>query len=203
MTTSWYLVGSSGPSSGSSFELLGPSITVGRVADNDIVVDDNMVSRHHARLEMRGDTYILTDLGSANGTWVNGRRTSEPVTLQAKDSIRFGKQSGFIFSARPFLGGDETFVAEDMTPERAPTPPAAPVPPRPAAGGGPVCAACGKPNRPGVRFCGHCGQPMRVTPAPRRTSGLPGWVLAVGCGLAYWSSSWLRRWLRFWLCLPE
>jgi hypothetical protein len=184
VTTSWYLVGSSGPSSGASFELLGPSITVGRVPDNDIVVDDNMVSRHHARLEMRGDTYILTDLGSANGTWVNGRRISEPVTLQANDSIRFGKQSGFIFSARPFLGGDETFVAEDMAPERAPTPSAAPVPPRRAAGGSPVCATCGKPNRPGVRFCGHCGQPMRVTPAPRRTSGLPGWVLAVGCGLA-------------------
>jgi pSer/pThr/pTyr-binding forkhead associated (FHA) protein len=69
--TSWYLVASSGPSSISAFQLVGPSITIGRTSDNDIVLDDNMVSRHHARLELQANTYVLTDLGSANGTWVN------------------------------------------------------------------------------------------------------------------------------------
>jgi Tol biopolymer transport system component len=134
--TSWYLVASSGPSSISAFQLVGPSITIGRTSDNDIVLDDNMVSRHHARLELQANTYVLTDLGSANGTWVNGRRISAPVSLQANDSIRFGKVSVFVFSAQPFLGGDETFVAKDIISERTPTPAAAPARPRSAAKGG-------------------------------------------------------------------
>ena len=136
MKTSWYLVASSGPSSIPAFQLVGPSITIGRTSDNDIVLDDNMVSRHHARLELQANTYVLTDLGSANGTWVNGRRISAPVSLQANDSIRFGKVSVFVFSAQPFLGGDETFMAQDIISERPPTPAAAPVRPRSAAKGG-------------------------------------------------------------------
>jgi hypothetical protein len=171
---SWYLVASSGPKSGSAFQLTGPRVTIGRAADNDMVLDDNMVSRHHARLEVQGDTYILTDLGSANGTWVNGRRISEPVSLQANDSVRFGKRSVFVFSMQPFLGGDETFVAQE------PTPVGAPASPRPVASGGPVCATCGHANRPGMRFCAHCGQPLGVLPAPTRKARLPGWALAVG-----------------------
>jgi TolB protein len=134
--TSWYLVASSSPSPISAFQLVGPSITIGRTSDNDIVLDDNMVSRHHARLDLQADTYVLTDLGSANGTWVNGRRISAPVSLQANDSIRFGKVSVFVFSAQPFLSGDETFMAQDIISERPPTPATAPVQPRSAAKGG-------------------------------------------------------------------
>jgi adenylate cyclase len=83
-----YLVASSGPSSVSAFELVGSSITIGRGADNDIVIDDKMVSRHHARLELQANTYLLMDLGSANGTWVNDRRISTPVPLQASWRFR-------------------------------------------------------------------------------------------------------------------
>ena len=177
---SWHLVASSGPEAGSAFQLMGPGITIGRAADNDIVLDDNMVSRHHARLDMQANTYLLTDLDSANGTWVNDRRMSAPVSLQAGDSVRFGKRSVFVFSPQPSLSGDETFVAQDMAPERAPMPPAAPVRPQPAAKGGPVCAACGHANRPGMRFCSHCGQPLSVPPAPSRAARLPVWFLAIG-----------------------
>jgi pSer/pThr/pTyr-binding forkhead associated (FHA) protein len=53
---SWYLVASSGPNAGSAFELMGSSITIGRAADNDIVLDDTMVSRHHARLDKQVNT---------------------------------------------------------------------------------------------------------------------------------------------------
>jgi hypothetical protein len=188
LKTSWYLVAKSGPSSVSAFELVGPSITIGRGADNDILIDDKMVSRHHARLELQANTYLLTDLGSANGTWVNDRRISAPVPLQVGDSVRFGKVSVFVFSPQPFLSGDETFVAQDMVPERTPTPPApqpppvsaAPVRPQPATKDGPVCAACGHANRPGVRFCENCGQPLSVPPARSRAPGLPVWVLVGG-----------------------
>jgi hypothetical protein len=166
VTTSWYLVVSSGPEAGSGYQLMGPSITIGRAADNDIVLDDNMVSRHHARLKMQGDTYTLTDLGSANGTLVNGRRVSAPVALQANDSVRFGTKSGFVFSAQPILSGDETFVAQGLVPEHAQVPSAAPVPPQPAAGGSLVCAGCGYANRPGVRFCESCGGALAVVQEP-------------------------------------
>ncbi len=152
MAVSWYLVASSG----SGFQLIGPSITIGRAADNDIVIDDNTVSRHHARLDMQASTYILTDLGSANGTWVNGRRLSAPVVLQAGDSIRFGERAVFAFSTQPSLGG---VAAQEA---------------------GQICPACGAPIHPGVRFCGHCGQPLGVPLAPRQAGGLPGWILAVG-----------------------
>jgi hypothetical protein len=98
---SWYLVTSSGPEAGSAFHLMGSSITIGRSAGNDIVVDDPQVSRRHARLDLRADTYILTDLGSANGTWVNGQRIAAPVTLRAGDSITFGKGVDFALSTQP------------------------------------------------------------------------------------------------------
>jgi len=168
---SWYLVASSGPEAGSAFQLMGPSITIGRAADSDIVIDDNMVSRHHARLDMQANAYVLTDLGSTNGTWVNGRRISTPVPLQASDSVRFGERSVFVLSTQPSLGGDETFAAQDMVmPRRAPMPPApkpppvpvAPVWPQPVPMGGPVCVACSYSNRPGVRFCESCGEPLAV-----------------------------------------
>jgi TolB protein len=159
---------------------MGSSITIGRAADNAITIDDNMVSRHHARLELQGNTYVLTDLDSANGTWVNGRRISEPVPLQANDSIRFGNVSVFVFSPQPFLDGDKTFAAQDRIPERAPMAPVALAGPQPAARSGPVCATCGHANRPGMRFCGHCGQPLIVPTAPSQKARLPGWALALG-----------------------
>jgi hypothetical protein len=125
---SWYLVVSSGPSSISAFQLVGPGITIGRMAENDIVLDDNTVAHHHARLDMQADTYVLTDLGSADGTWVNGRRISAPVLLRAGDSVRFGERLVFVFSTQPSLGG--------VVPGRAPMRPEAPFWSQPAAGGG-------------------------------------------------------------------
>jgi pSer/pThr/pTyr-binding forkhead associated (FHA) protein len=64
--------------------------TIGRAEIADIVLDDTKVSRTHARLDCRDHEYILTDLKSANGTWVNGQRVTGEVTLQVGDSIRFG-----------------------------------------------------------------------------------------------------------------
>ena len=52
-------------------------ITIGRASDNDIVLADVRVSRHHARLTREGNHFRLTDLKSSNGTWINGRRIAE------------------------------------------------------------------------------------------------------------------------------
>ena len=64
-------------------------LTVGRATDNDLVLRDERVSRHHARIGGRRGTLVFTDLGSTNGSEVNGTRVSE-VVLGAGDRIRLG-----------------------------------------------------------------------------------------------------------------
>ncbi len=64
-------------------------VTIGRAADNDLVLDDRRVSRHHARLQARRGMLVLTDLDSANGSRVNSVAISE-VALGAGDRIEIG-----------------------------------------------------------------------------------------------------------------
>ena len=51
--------------------------TFGRAPDNDVVLNDGRVSRHHAKLVYQDGRYVLSDLNSVNGTWVGGQRISE------------------------------------------------------------------------------------------------------------------------------
>jgi Protein of unknown function (DUF3662)/Inner membrane component of T3SS, cytoplasmic domain len=67
----------------------GTVVTIGRAADNSLVLDDRRVSRHHARLQGRQGMLILSDLDSANGSRVNGVAISE-VALGAGDRIEIG-----------------------------------------------------------------------------------------------------------------
>jgi adenylate cyclase len=66
--------------------------TIGRSKDNDIVIKDHCISRNHAILQSTetGDFYLI-DLGSRNGTFVNGRRVAIPVTIHSQEQITFGK----------------------------------------------------------------------------------------------------------------
>src|SRR5437879_1397575 len=73
-----------------SHELLDEVITIGRLADNAIQIDDASVSSHHAQLSLVGGDYELKDLNSTNGTYVNDHRVNE-AQLKAGDKIRFGK----------------------------------------------------------------------------------------------------------------
>lgn len=75
--------------SGVTHELVDEAITIGRGADNTIVVNDPSISTHHAQLLLEGDTYRLKDLDSTNGTRVNGKPVTESV-LRVDDRIRFG-----------------------------------------------------------------------------------------------------------------
>lgn len=63
---------------------------MGRDADNDVVLDDPGTSRRHARIEFKEGKYVLTDLGSANGTLVNGQRVVEQA-LDNGDRIKIGQ----------------------------------------------------------------------------------------------------------------
>jgi pSer/pThr/pTyr-binding forkhead associated (FHA) protein len=75
--------------SGATYELVEQVITVGRAPDNTINIDDPSVSGRHAELRAVGKAYQLRDLGSTNGTRVNGSATGE-ITLHPGDRIRFG-----------------------------------------------------------------------------------------------------------------
>lgn len=65
-----------------------PETSIGRWEDNDVVVDDRWVSRYHARVCHKGELYTIEDLGSKNGTIVNGRRIGGPTTLGDGDEIQ-------------------------------------------------------------------------------------------------------------------
>ncbi len=68
----------------------GGTLTVGRGTDNDIVIADERVSRHHGRFTARHGTLVYTDLGSTNGSHVGGVRVRE-VALGAGDVVRLGR----------------------------------------------------------------------------------------------------------------
>ena len=67
----------------------GRPLTIGRGADNGLVLQDSRVSRHHARLQARRGTLVLSDLGSTNGSRVNGVTVQE-VVLGPGDRIQLG-----------------------------------------------------------------------------------------------------------------
>ena len=75
--------------SGTTYELVDNLVTIGRGPDNAIVINDPSVSARHAQLQLAGETYRLKDLGSTNGTHVNGKPVTE--TLLSFDArVRFG-----------------------------------------------------------------------------------------------------------------
>lgn len=66
------------------------SFTLGRSPDCDLVIDEGTVSKHHARIEWHENHAILVDLGSSNGTWVNGSKLEGSTMLKDNDAIDFG-----------------------------------------------------------------------------------------------------------------
>jgi hypothetical protein len=83
-------VGSTGDEAGRTVRLVGASVTIGRAPTNDIVVRDDGVSARHARLDADGDRWILSDVGSRNGTTVNGNPVAASVRLTHNDEIVTG-----------------------------------------------------------------------------------------------------------------
>ena len=75
---------------GVSFALAKPSVTIGRLPECDVVVDDTGASRQHARIERTESGFVLTDLGSTNGTMLNGEPIQEHV-LEHGDRITIGE----------------------------------------------------------------------------------------------------------------
>ena len=67
------------------------ALTFGRSPDADVLLDDPYASEFHLRLVSDEDRLTLHDLGSTNGTYLNGRRVTNPVVLSKSDSLQVGK----------------------------------------------------------------------------------------------------------------
>ncbi|MDH7487269.1 MAG: FHA domain-containing protein [Anaerolineae bacterium] len=75
---------------GEVFSLTAPTFTLGRAPDCDLIIADRRVSRRHAEIYRQEEGFILRDLDSTNGTWLNGQRLSAPALLQDGDIIAIG-----------------------------------------------------------------------------------------------------------------
>jgi len=84
------LVGMQGAYMGKIFDITGTEVTIGRGAENAVaLVDDNTASRHHASIIIQSGAYSIRDMGSSNGTFVNGAKITEQA-LKPGDEVQVG-----------------------------------------------------------------------------------------------------------------
>jgi two-component system, cell cycle response regulator len=95
------LVQLNGPRLGRKLALGPEGLRIGRDEDNDLAVDLDTVSRHHARIYLAQGAAFVEDLGSTNGTWLNDRELAGPAPLRSGDRVKVG---GALFK---FLSGDD------------------------------------------------------------------------------------------------
>jgi len=93
-----------GPDAGARFLLDTDVVTVGRHPDSDIFLDDISVSRRHATFTRTPNGYVISDLGSLNGSYVNRDRIDTDVILSGGDEVQIGKYRLIFFSGAPRTG---------------------------------------------------------------------------------------------------
>lgn len=137
---------------------------IGRRSDNDWVLKDDQVSRHHATLTFVEGVWWIRDEESRNGTWVNDRRLDRPVRLRPGDRVQIGRTA---FN----LQATEAWPLETLPLPPTLTPPTEAVPE--GAEGKPLtCTACGAENPSFASFCGQCGQAFPSLPSRGKTTFL-------------------------------
>jgi hypothetical protein len=87
-----------GSSPRQQWSLQGAAIIIGRGDDCHVIINDRQASRHHARVAQTQDGYVLEDLGSKNGTFLNGQSLTSPTVLKDGDEIgiAFAAKLGFV-----------------------------------------------------------------------------------------------------------
>lgn len=87
------LVITSGPKAGTEFPLGSEPITIGRSSDSSLVIRDDYTSTHHARLMLWHDDWMLQDLDSTNGTFLDGKRVAVPTSVPLNTPVKIGATS--------------------------------------------------------------------------------------------------------------
>lgn len=154
----------SGKLKGTRLPVRVPVVNIGRAEYNDVVIADDSVSTAHAKLQRREGVWVLTDLGSTNGTFVDGEAVDGEVALGPGVTVRFGQVSVLFEPTDDAMGvakGSGTQMMEPIKAPPAPMPPPPPPPPPPAP---PVSAAPPRTSAPTPRE----QQPSRPAPAARR-----------------------------------
>jgi len=105
------LVVQQGAERGRSYAILPTGLLVGRAAECDVPLDDAEVSRRHARFTWHGARLLVEDLGSANGTMVNGRAISSPQPLNERDMVAIGST---VFLLQGLVSRELTPTARNM-----------------------------------------------------------------------------------------
>ncbi|MBN1284139.1 MAG: FHA domain-containing protein [Anaerolineae bacterium] len=116
-----------GPQPNQVYELTKDVITLGRDITNDVVVNDPEVSRHHARFTRTSSGYTLEDLGSTNGTFVNGQRLSVARALVNGDMVGMGETVTMAYEAVDMPAGPSQTVPREPAPGRPQPQPPQPV----------------------------------------------------------------------------
>jgi pSer/pThr/pTyr-binding forkhead associated (FHA) protein len=106
---------STGQAAGAVFPILQPALLIGRSVEAKVRIDEHAISNEHALLEMEGATYTLRDLGSTNGTSVNGQRIAQKVVLASGDTIQMGSTT-FLFVTRESSFPDATLELGSLAP---------------------------------------------------------------------------------------
>jgi pilus assembly protein CpaF len=96
-----------------------PEITIGRVQGNDIVLPKGNVSKRHARVLLKDGKFIIVDLKSTNGTYVNGRKITTPLVVKEADKIYIGD---FIMGVEETNGEAAATVGLQQPAPRRPAP---------------------------------------------------------------------------------
>jgi pSer/pThr/pTyr-binding forkhead associated (FHA) protein len=133
----------SGKLKGTRIPVRVPVVNIGRAEYNDVVLADDSVSTAHAKLQRREGVWVLTDLGSTNGTFVDGEAVSGEVPIGPGVTVRFGQVSTMFEPTDDALGVAKGSGTRMMEPMKAPEPP----PPPPAAAA-PAAAAPPRPAPP-------------------------------------------------------
>jgi predicted component of type VI protein secretion system len=182
MAAQYQFVMRSGPTVGKVTALSTPEVTIGRETSNTITINDAEVSRKHAKMELRGSAYAIQDLGSTNGTFVNGKRITGVQVLNAGDVVSFGETIVLVYEAAVDQNATVVSSAPPRTSpgKQSPAPAArpAPTPVKPATPPAPVYS-----GRVPAGPSSSSQVPAAQIPMPEETAGtrkkFPIWVIIV------------------------
>jgi predicted component of type VI protein secretion system len=173
----------SGPTVGKTFPLDAQEVYIGRDAVNIVAINDAEVSRRHARMELRGSAYVIQDLGSTNGTFINGTRISGLQVLNPGDTVSFGEGIMLVYESVADVNATilstkgPQMTVQKPAPARVPTPVHAPAPapvPPPAPVRTPTPTPA--PFYSGRVPAGPVPMPPEAAPAKKK---FPVWVIIV------------------------